>query len=143
VRRERPGDGDPLPLAAGELVGEPVGGVGGQADSGQELAESLPPAGQALRDEGLADDVADPHPRVQRSHRVLEDDLQLGAEEAEVAFLPAGDLATGEADRAGSRLVERAQQAMPNRWPWWTSKDTPRNAVTWGGGRRSEVRGLV
>ena len=81
--RERPGDADALPLAAGELVREAVGMLGREADQPQQLARC---AGCAPRpgcrpcvSQRLGQHVADAHARVEAGVRVLEDDLHLGA----------------------------------------------------------------
>src|SRR4030088_823671 len=59
----------------------------------------------------LADDVTYPHPWIQRTHRILEDDLQLRAQELEFPFGQAIDLLAAERDRTGGGLVERGQQS--------------------------------
>ena len=80
VQRERPGDAEPLALAAGELLRVLVGVRGSQPDQVQQLAHP----GRAVAGglvEGrvgaprLGDDVAGRHPRVERRERVLEDHL--------------------------------------------------------------------
>ena len=86
ARGQGAGDGDALALAAGELVRVPVAGIRGQADSVQQLANALSRGWMPLYYKGFGDDVADAHPRIERAHRVLEDELQVLAEEAEAAF---------------------------------------------------------
>ena len=84
LERERPGDADPLALAAGELVRIAPGVVAAQADDLErvlDLLVALPCRSLiALGEQALADDVADRHPRVQRPERVLEDDLHPAAQ---------------------------------------------------------------
>ena len=88
VQRERARDADALPLAARELVREPVRVLGRQADDAQQLLDALltPPCPVLPVDaHRLADDVAHRHARIQRRVRILEDDLDLPAH---VAHLP-------------------------------------------------------
>ena len=90
LQRERPGDADALPLAAGELVRVAVDVLGVQADA-RRAAPGRAARAIALRRhlgvdlERLADDVADRHPRVQRRVRVLHDHLDVAAQPAQLA----------------------------------------------------------
>ena len=59
-----------------------------------------------MHHKGFGDDVADSHARVERAHRVLEDELQVLAEEAEPAFRQVGDVGAFDNDLAGGRAVE-------------------------------------
>ena len=80
-QRQRAGDADALPLAAGELVRVPVAVLGVEADGAQQVsrpsAAGLVAAVQAVDAQRLGDDLVDRHPRVERGERVLEDDLQV------------------------------------------------------------------
>ncbi len=76
--RQGPGDGHPLALPAGELVRVPGRERRIQPDLGQQgpgLPRGWPQAGHPVRDQGLRDGRADPHPRVQHPVGVLEHDL--------------------------------------------------------------------
>jgi len=82
------GDVDALTLAAGELVGIAVEGGGFQADLGEELAEARFEAACRLLvvdGEGLGEDLAHGHSRVERGVRILKDDGQTSAEAAHLA----------------------------------------------------------
>ena len=63
--RQGAGDGDPLPLAAGELVRVAAGRLGGQPDRLQQLGHALTVRRMPLCDQGFGDDVAHPHPGVE------------------------------------------------------------------------------
>jgi hypothetical protein len=79
VEGERAGDADALPLAAGELVREAVAVLGAEADGPQQLGDALLAlrAVDVVDPQGLGDDLAHRHARVQRRVRILEDDLDL------------------------------------------------------------------
>ncbi len=57
----------------------------------------------ALDYEWFGDDVADSHAGVEGAHRVLEDELQVLAEEAEAAFGEVGDVGAFDNYLAGGR----------------------------------------
>jgi len=99
ARRQGPGDGDPLALAAGELVGIVVRCRRRQSHAPQELA-NLPAviAGDAVDPERLGDDPADALARVEGSVGVLKDDLHLAAERPESGLGEAGDVLAVEDD---------------------------------------------
>ena len=90
---QRPGDADPLALAAGQLVRVAAGDLGPQPDPAELLGhpactsrrESRPGAAAAVRPTMSADE----HPRVERAGRVLEDDGDVAAVRA---HLPAGQV---------------------------------------------------
>jgi hypothetical protein len=66
---ERPGEPDPLPLAAGELVRIALDRIARQADFVEQIEHALlllPMGADVLDGEGLADDRADSHPGVER-----------------------------------------------------------------------------
>ena len=125
LERERHGDHDALALAARRARADRRGRCGrvGQADLGDELerARRRRPGGSssAVGLEGLGDLVADPHDRVQRRHRLLEDHADLAA--AHVAHLALGEAAGGRGPRAGSRrptgLHGAGQEAHRRRAP--------------------------
>src|SRR5690606_6242225 len=77
-------EGDPLPLTAGELVREPLGHRRLEPDLLEHLAHACATvARDPERPQGLADDAADAHARVERRVRVLEHDPGLAAEPVE------------------------------------------------------------
>jgi hypothetical protein len=96
LEHERPGDRDPLALPAGELVGPPVGGHRGVEP--HRLEHLVDPflllgVGAALPDaQRLRDDVLDLSARVQRRDRILEDELQPGADLAQLLAAERGEV---------------------------------------------------
>ena len=149
-QRQRPGDPDPLPLAAGELVREAVVVLGGEADPLEQLlhfAAQLGAAGFALQPQRLADDLADPLARVERGVGVLEDHLHLAPQRPHLAPREPGDLTALEADRARARLEQLQDRAarrrlaaarladQAERLALPTLKLTPSTARTWSTSR--------
>ena len=91
--RQRPGDADPLPLAARELVRVAVVVLGVQADAVHELLDAPLRVALGLVDpERRADDRADRLARVERRVRVLEDHLHLAPVGAHLARGELGDV---------------------------------------------------
>ena len=84
LQRERAGDADALPLAAGERVGEAVGRRLRAARRGRAArrtrARRSRATADAVRAQRLLDDLLHLHARVQRRVRVLEDHLRAAAE---------------------------------------------------------------
>ena len=104
---QRPGDPDPLPLPAGELVRVAPGMVGMQADQLEQLADPRAPGGtfgELVGIERLAEDAGDRHPRVEARERVLEDDLHPAAQGQHLAATQPAELDAVERDPAGRRL---------------------------------------
>ena len=92
-QHQRPGDGDALALAAGELARVAVGGVRVQADAVQgclHLGARGRRARPAMGDQRFHEGLPDRTHGVQRSVRVLEDDLDLAGQ---LAPAPAGSRA--------------------------------------------------
>ena len=89
LQRQRAGDGDPLALAAGELVGVALGVLRREAHLRQQLGHALAPL--RLRQDvgvdhpGLGDDLVDRHARIERLRRILEHHLDLAAHGVELA----------------------------------------------------------
>ena len=81
LQHERARDADALPLAAAELVRVAVQRVGAEADALEHVDDAVGALGarRAVDREALADELADPHARVERADRVLEDDLHVAA----------------------------------------------------------------
>ena len=101
AQRERPGDADALPLAAGELVRVAAGVLAPEADELEGVLDALVARGavvEPLGEQALADDVRHGHPRVQRPERVLEDDLHPAAERPHVVGIDVGELVAVEHD---------------------------------------------
>ena len=112
---ERPRDADALPLAARELVGVAAQVIGAEADRLQEMDHALlallARLGELVDDEGLADDRAHRHARVQRRVGVLEDDLHVSPEVAERPLVESRHVLTLEGDLARGRLDEAEDAA--------------------------------
>ena len=92
VEGERPGQPDPLTLAAREFMGIELGCLGTQTHLAHEAPGPLQALGRCtdvLDDEGLFDDRTHPHPRVERGIGILEHQLHV--------------LPLGGAGRPGSR----------------------------------------
>jgi hypothetical protein len=114
--RQRHRDHHALALAAGELVrvgAEPRGGIA-DADLGQELDDAFArggPTHAAVQHQDLADLPLDRVQRIERGHRLLEDDRDVvAAELAQLAFRQCQDLAALEADLAGRMMRGRGQE---------------------------------
>lgn len=107
---EGAGDGDALALAARELVGVAVGGVGGHAAAVEEIAGSAAGFGASIDGfvdaEGFGDNVGDAHARAEACGGILEDDLHALAESAEGGAGGVEHVAPLEADGAGVGLDE-------------------------------------
>ena len=71
--------------------------------------------GVGVEDERLADDVADRHPRVERGVRVLQHDLDVAPQPAQLAWLEARHLAAEQLDRALGRGLQAHQQPAEGR----------------------------
>src|SRR5581483_4783031 len=110
-------DPDALPLPAGELVRIPVREVGVEADRLEQVADAaLAVAARplAVDEHRLLDDLPDRHARVERRVRILEDDLHLLAQLAQVVPARRRQLVAHEADGAAGRL-QQLQDAVPGR----------------------------
>jgi hypothetical protein len=76
--RERPGDGDPLALAAGQLPGPGISGPLAKANQIQQFGSPGPVVDSGkVQPEGLAQGGADGEPGVEGQERVLEHHLDL------------------------------------------------------------------
>ena len=115
-QRDRPGDPDPLALAAGELVRVAVVVLRVQADPLHQLQDGWPePArGLDLLDlERGADDPANGVARVQGVVRILEDHLRLAADRQQRPRREVRDLLAVDLDRAAGRTDQH--QDRPGR----------------------------
>jgi len=112
------GDSEALFLAAAELVGGLVQGTARDSDEVEELQNFFLACGggeKVLQDQGFGDQVAGGPARVERARGILEDELDLGTDLAELFFGEAGKFlfienngATGRAFEAGDAESERA-----------------------------------
>src|SRR3989338_8683333 len=88
IHGQRPGDADPLPLTAAELMGIAIVMLFPETHLIEKLHDPvslLSPRGQFVNLQSLAYDIAYPHARVQGGIRVLKDNLHLPAHVAELA----------------------------------------------------------
>ena len=116
MRGEGAGDGDALLLAAGELVRVALACGRVDPDGRQHLGDALIVGpGDVEADERLGDDVGDRHPRVERAERVLEHDLHVAAEPAQLVRTARSDRPPAERDRALRGPVEAEQDAGERR----------------------------
>src|SRR6266446_3535678 len=132
---------DALALAAGKFVREAVERVLPQAHLEGECGDPVPQlvaAGDAVIDQRLADDVADPEPRVERGVGVLKDDLELApvgphlmAAEAVDALALDADLARGRVEQFEDRLARGglAAAALANQTQGLARGDVEGDAV--------------
>src|SRR5262249_25128770 len=111
-------DADALALPAAELVRIAIEVLRAETDLGQELRRALALRGTARQPvdlEPLGDDRPDAQARVQRAVRILEDDLHLAAQPAQLRARQTGKLATVEPDFARGRRQEAEQKAPERR----------------------------
>ena len=103
VHRQSARDAHALTLAAGELVGVAVAHVVREAHALQKLVNAafhLVLRQDVVRDDGLGDDVADAHARVERSVGVLEDQLDVLAVALALGAFHGREVVPVEDDRA-------------------------------------------
>src|SRR2546423_8452416 len=89
-KRQPPGNADALPLAAAELMGKPAAVLAAQSDHLEQLAyHSLPVVGRsdAVDEKAFAHDLPHGHARVQRTVRILEDDLHFPPDLVQLLFV--------------------------------------------------------
>src|SRR5262249_18404639 len=104
---QRPGDADALALTAGELVRIAAGVLRPEAHESQELAYprlERRALEQPSHQQGLAHAVADAPLRIEGGVGILEHDLHLALDAAELLALEPGELMPIEADAAARRL---------------------------------------
>ena len=117
LERQRARDADALPLAAGELMRIVVHLIRPQPDLFEQLGDPLAllaAGGDAVDAERLADDIAGRHARIERSERVLEDDLHRAPDRPQLGLAEMGDVAVVQPDAATGRL-DQAQDAACHR----------------------------
>jgi hypothetical protein len=106
-----------LPLPTGELVRIAEPQLGAQADPVEEVDDLLVEvlaARELLHAQGLPDDLAAGHARVERRVRILEHHVHVAAERAELPTRQMRDVVAFEPDRTVRRL-EQAHDAVGNR----------------------------
>ena len=111
---EGAGDGDALPLPAGEFVRifRRVGAP--QADRLERRRNALAtfsPTGSAQGRQRFGDDPFNALPRVERAVRVLKDHLHVGAERPQLAMAEVEQRAPVELHRAGIGRIQRQRDA--------------------------------
>jgi hypothetical protein len=102
-------EGEALLLAATELVSRLVGRIARQGDEVEEVEDFFLAFGggeDVLDDERFGDEVESGPARVERASGILEDELDLRAELAELAFGEGGEFVLVEEDAAGSGAFE-------------------------------------
>src|SRR5260370_885981 len=107
---------DALALAAGELVRITPHIIRPQADGLEQIHDALfklPPGfRQLVNDQGLANDRADVHARIERRIRVLKDNLDVAAQDAKLGRLQRSDILAFKMDLAPGRF-DQAKHATP------------------------------
>ena len=117
---QRPGDADPLALAARQLVGIAQRHVGEEPDDLQQLGDpvvNLRLGQDAVHADRLGDDLAHRHARIEGGIGVLEDDLHLLAHGDHLLAVERRQIHALEADLAAGRLVEAQHQAAERGFP--------------------------
>src|SRR5205823_5084476 len=109
-------DPDPLALAAAELMRVALQRLRPEPDALEHVGDSVRAlvAWYAVDGEAFADEIADAHARVERAHRVLEDDLHVAPRRLQRPARERGHVAALERDRAGGGL-DQPQQRAPER----------------------------
>ena len=128
VQRERPGHPDALALAAGELVRVAVGEAGVEPHRLEQLLDPLPqppPLRDPVLHQGLPDDAAHRHARIQTVLRVLEDHLHARAKLAQGLAVEGGDVGPAEHDASRRRVVQAQDDATRGRFAAAALADQP------------------
>src|SRR5437764_2832333 len=118
LNRECARNTDALALAPGELVGITRRVFRTQPHFLKQLTHPRVGGGsfgELVNGEAFADDRTDGHPRIERGDRVLEDDLHLTANCAQLRRSHRADVAPLELDLAGSRLQQAENAAARGR----------------------------
>src|SRR3954452_2334978 len=117
AQRQRAGDADALALPARELVRIVVHLVGPQSDLLEQLGYAralLLARRQPMNGKRLANDIARGHARVERSKRVLKDDLHRTPVRTQFALAEVSDLLAVEPDAAAGGF-DQSQDAARHR----------------------------
>src|SRR5215470_10433832 len=105
--RQRARNGDALTLATGEFVGIAAGKARFESNQIQQFLDSRPAArgwNKIVQHQRLGQDLADSHARVERGVGILEDDLSLAPERAQLVGTEGSKITALEADAAAVRL---------------------------------------
>ena len=117
ARRQRPSDADPLPLATGEFVREPVDGVPRKTDLVHQRRDLFGQVLAAVRhpkiDQRLSQNVAHLHPRIEAAKWVLEHHLHPLAHHTQLARRHVVDALAVQIDLA-VRQPEQPQDRLAN-----------------------------
>ena len=111
--RERAGNGDALALAAGEFVGIATRKARLEPDQAQQFLDPFTAAcgrNQVVQAQGLGQDLAHGHARIERGIGILKDDLRVAAEGAQLVRVQGQEIAALEANVAGIRLDQPQHQ---------------------------------
>src|SRR2546423_1292627 len=111
-------DANALALAAREFVWIPIGVFGAQSNFLKQLAHPGIGSGafrEFMNRQAFADDRADGHARIQRRDWILEDDLHLTAQRAQLASVERAYVLAFERYVAGSRLQQAENGAARRR----------------------------
>ena len=118
--RQRTGDHDTLPLAAGKLVRKTIDRIARQPNQRQQLFDAIvavAPCAPALDVDRLGDRVADPHARVQRGVGVLEHELRASTNGGELSLaVGSRDVTPEQLHGSGSRLDHTNNDAPRRRF---------------------------
>ena len=117
--RERPGDGDALPLPPGEFSWVLVRGGRLQTNLIEEIGYTLAVIGSVadgMGNQGFGDDGSDPKARVERLAGVLENGLETAAERAHSGIGQAADRMAFEKDRSPVRAFEGEKETCESRF---------------------------
>ena len=117
--RQRARNGDALALAAGKFVRVAAREARLQPDQMQQFGDPFATARarhEIVQRQRFAQDPADGHARVERGVGVLEDDLGIPAEAAQLAGIQGQQIAALEADTAGIRLDQPEHQPAHGRF---------------------------
>ena len=101
IESQRPGDRDALPLTARKLVRIAMRRLGRQADAFEQRMHArlrLCFLAQAMHQHRLHDRKTDGQTRIERSKRILENELDIAAERLQRSTCETGDIAPGQTD---------------------------------------------
>ena len=118
LEHERPGDGDPLPLPTGELVGiagERRGRHARPFEGRRHPPQPLRPVAEPMDDEPLLEDRPHRHPGVERAVGILEHDLHPAPERPQRRLRQAPHVVAREPDAPRGRLDEPEEAAAHGR----------------------------
>src|SRR6185503_10362977 len=107
---KRAGNANALALAAGEFMRKSPHVIGLQTHGFQELDDAVAVSssrlGKLIDGQSLTDNGADRHARIERGKWVLEDDLHVAAQRAQLVAPKGGNVASLEPNLACRRLDE-------------------------------------